>query len=501
MRQELDIYIRARYPLLYVVTAEEERALAEIQKLADESKTRKQVIAWSCTEGFVNQANGRKDQTKRDPLVALNSIMEDSTPTLVILRDFHPFFENHEIVRKLRDLAQALQKGHRTVILLSPVLRIPPELEKEITVIDFSLPNEAELNELYERAVQTLEADGKARIQLDRRERERLAKAALGLTLSEAEKALAKAIIMAGGRLDGRAVEAVIAEKKQIIRKSGLLEFYDTSETLTDVGGLDVLKEWLRKRVRAFSAEARAFGLPEPRGILLVGVQGSGKSLMAKAVANAWRLPLLRLDVGRLFASLVGSSEENLRTAIRVAESIAPCLLWVDEIEKGFSGVGSSNVSDAGTAARVFGSFVTWLQEKKAPVFVVATANLVDQLPPELVRKGRFDEIFFVDLPMASEREDIFRIHLRKRNRDPQQFDVSTLAMSSEGLSGAEIEQAVVAGLYEAFDEGRPLATDDMISVLAETIPLSQMMEETVNALRAWAKHRARPASSQTRLF
>ena len=294
-------------------------------------------------------------------------------------------------------------------------------------------------------------------VNLDKRQRARLVQACLGLTETEAGNAIAKAVVQANGALDGRAVEAVTAEKQQIIRKSGLLEFYDNSERMDNVGGLDVLKEWLRKRVRAFGDEARAFGLPEPKGILLVGVQGCGKSLVARSVANAWRLPLLRLDVGRLFASLVGSSEENLRQAIRVAESISPVVLWVDEIEKGFSGVGSSNVSDAGTAARVFGSFITWLQEKQKPVFVIATANDVSQLPPELVRKGRFDEIFFVDLPSAQERVDIWRIHLLKRNRDPGQFDLGVLAMASEGLSGAEIEQAVIAGLYEAFDRGRPL--------------------------------------------
>jgi SpoVK/Ycf46/Vps4 family AAA+-type ATPase len=273
------------------------------------------------------------------------------------------------------------------------------------------------------------------------------------------------------------------------------LEFYSSDERLTNVGGLEILKEWLRKRVRAFSDEARAFGLPEPKGILLVGVQGCGKSLVAKSVSNSWRLPLLRLDVGRLFSSLVGSSEENLRNAIKVAESIAPVVLWVDEIEKGFSGVGSSNMSDAGTAARVFGSFITWLQEKKAPVFVIATANLVNQLPPELVRKGRFDEIYFVDLPSASERAEIWRIHLVKRNRDPAQFDLHSLAMASDGLSGAEIEQAVIAGLYEAFDRNRPLGMADLLDVLQDTVPLSQMMEEEIAALRAWARQRARPAS------
>ena len=332
-------------------------------------------------------------------------------------------------------------------------------------------------------------------IELEDAGRDRLIQAALGLTWSEAENVFAK-IIVTDGRLTADDVHAVFAEKQQIIRKSGLLEFYDNSERMENVGGLDVLKEWLRKRVRAFGDEARAFGLPEPKGILLVGVQGCGKSLVARSVANAWRLPLLRLDVGRLFASLVGSSEENLRQAIRVAESISPVVLWVDEIEKGFSGVGSSNVSDAGTAARVFGSFITWLQEKQKPVFVIATANDVSQLPPELVRKGRFDEIFFVDLPSAQERVDIWRIHLIKRNRDPGQFDLGVLAMASEGLSGSEIEQAVIAGLYEAFDRGRPLEMSDLLDVLQETVPLSRMMDDQIEGLRAWARQRARAASS-----
>jgi SpoVK/Ycf46/Vps4 family AAA+-type ATPase len=337
---------------------------------------------------------------------------------------------------------------------------------------------------------------GNTKVTLDRRQRTRLVKACLGLTEVEAANAIGKAIILANGRLDGDAIDAVTAEKQQIIRKSGLLEFYASAEQLSTVGGLATLKEWLRKRERAFDEKARAFGLPEPKGILLVGVQGCGKSLVAKAVANAWRLPLLRLDVGRLFASLVGSSEENLRNAIKVAESIAPVVLWVDEIEKGFSGVGSSNMSDAGTAARVFGSFITWLQEKQAPVFVIATANSVEHLPPELVRKGRFDEIFFVDLPDLQERIDIWSIHLQKRSRGAEQFDLSTLAMASDGLSGAEIEQAIIAGLYEAFDQNRPLNMEDLLTVLQETVPLSRMMEEEIAALRLWAKQRARRASA-----
>lgn len=494
MKHELDIYIRARYPLIWIVTPEENRAMAEIRSLAEEQ--RKRLLAWSITTGLINPATpNRTDTAKRDPLALLSAIDEDKEPCIWVLRDFHPFLKDHTIVRRLREAAFSLGSSAKTIILMGPILNIPAELEKEVTVIDFELPNEEQMAAMLSRITDSISEHGKIETKLDRRMRTRLVKACLGLTETEASNAIAKAIVQASGRLDQDSIDTVTDEKQQIIRKSGLLEFYDSNERLTNVGGLGTLKEWLRKRVRAFSEEARAFGLPEPKGILLVGVQGCGKSLVAKSVANSWRLPLLRLDVGRLFASLVGSSEENLRNAIKVAESIAPVVLWVDEIEKGFSGVGSSNVSDAGTAARVFGSFITWLQEKKTPVFVIATANSVSQLPPELVRKGRFDEIFFVDLPTLEERTDIWRIHLEKRNRAPEDFDLASLSMASDGLSGAEIEQALIAGLYEAFDQDRPLEMTDLLEVLQETVPLSRMMAEEIEGLRTWAMQRARPAT------
>jgi SpoVK/Ycf46/Vps4 family AAA+-type ATPase len=262
------------------------------------------------------------------------------------------------------------------------------------------------------------------------------------------------------------------------------------------VGGMTDLKAWLNKRRLAFTEQARAFGLPEPRGLLLLGVQGGGKSLLAKAVATMWKLPLLRLDIGRVFSELVGSSEENMRNALRLAETVSPAILWIDEIEKGISGIASSGRSDAGTAARVFGSFLVWMQEKTAPVFVIATSNDISLLPPELLRKGRFDEIFFIDLPDFEERQDIFAIHLLKRHRNPEQFDLVRLARETEGFSGAEIEQAVIAGLYDAFEGGRDLEEPDLIRNVAQSIPLSQTMREQVTALRNWARTHARPASS-----
>jgi SpoVK/Ycf46/Vps4 family AAA+-type ATPase len=309
--------------------------------------------------------------------------------------------------------------------------------------------------------------------------------------LTEAENVFARSLVEKR-TLD---VETILSEKEQVIRKSGVLEYYPASEKFSDVGGLNALKDWLSTRQAAFTEKARDFGLPEPRGILILGVQGCGKSLTCKAIGSLWRLPLLRLDIGRIFSGIVGSSEENVRRAIRVAESVAPVVLWMDEMEKGFAGVKSSPFSDAGTTSRVFGTFVTWLQEKTAPVFVVATANDISQLPPELMRKGRFDEIFFVDLPSEEERKDIFAIHLSKRKRDPKSFDLDLLAKNTPGFSGAEIEQSVVSALFDAFHAGRELNTDDIVKAVKQSVPLSVTMEEEISSLREWARTRARAAS------
>jgi ATP-dependent 26S proteasome regulatory subunit len=413
-----------------------------------------------------------------------------------VLKDFHQYLESPEIIRQVRDLGTALRRTKKTLILLSPILKLPPELEKLVTIVDLPLPTYEDITRLLTDKIGGAAKSGNFRIELSPQDRDALVRAALGLTLLEAENAFAQAIVQ-DSVLDGRDIEAIIEEKKQIIRKTEVLEYCDVSEQFSNVGGMDVLKDWLHKRVRAFSTEARQYGLPQPRGMLLMGVQGCGKSLVAKTIASSWRLPLLRLDMSRIFQSYIGSSELNMRKAMAVAESIAPVILWIDEIEKAFSGVAGSGASDSGTTARVVGSFLTWMQEKTAPVFVVATANDVRGLPPELLRKGRLDEVFFIDLPRSSERTEIFEIHLKKRRRDPRKFDVPALVSGSRGFSGAEIEQAIASAMHDSFFANREVETADILTSLKETVPLSTTMREQIKMQREWSRDRARPVTSR----
>ena len=469
--------------------------IAEIEKIAVEDDQRKKVYLWTETVGLENIALNNPNQSLADPLQVLTHIIESKEKSIFILLDFHPFLSNHQVTRRVRDVARSLKHSNKTVIFLSPKMVLPDELSKEIVVFDFDFPSLEELGTALDSFVEQAKRDHRIKsVRLKRDQRERLLKASQGLTIDEMRSALSKSVV-AHQKIGEATIPIMLAEKKQIIRKSGALEYFSPEETFDEIGGVSALKRWLAKRDQAFTEDARKFGLPVPKGLLLVGVQGCGKSLTAKAVASQWELPLLRFDLGKVFSGLVGSSEENVRKAIKLAESIAPCILWIDEIEKGLSGSASSNFSDAGTAARVFGTFVTWLQEKEKSVFVIATANNITLLPPELLRKGRFDEIFFVDLPGPNERQEIFRIHLKKRNRAPQQFDLELLKNSSEGFSGAEIEQVVISALYDAFEHGRPLTTADIVKSLQETVPLSQTMAERISALRTWAETRARSAS------
>ncbi|HEX8342810.1 MAG TPA: AAA family ATPase [Tepidisphaeraceae bacterium] len=498
---ELEVLIRARYPIIYVLSCEEERVERRLAQIA--ATRNKKLYVWTCTQGIVRY--GAEPQRTRsatgsttDPLSALDSVLQHVDPAIYLFKDFHPFTEenraNLAIIRRLKDVAHELRDTYKTIVIVAPVMRIAPELDKDVTLLEFKPPDAADFDRLLDRIIEDVKDNPNVRVRLTKEGRARLVQAARGLTLKEAENVFAKTLVL-DGTLDADDVSVVFSEKQQIIRKSGLLEYFSSQEEFAHVAGLENLKAWLVKRSAAFSEEAAAFGLPSPRGVLLLGVQGCGKSLCAKAVSSLWKLPLLRFDVGRMFGSLVGSSEENVRRAIQTAESVAPAILWVDEIDKAFAGSVGSGGSDGGTASRVFGTFLTWLSDKTAPVFVIATANDISQLPPELLRKGRLDEIFFVDLPNETERRVIFEIHLEKRRRVPPLFDLDLLAQRSEGFSGAEIEEAIISGLFDAFGAGGELDTQTLLTSLDETVPLSRTMSEELNRLRTWAQGRARPAS------
>ena len=496
----IEVLVRARYALLYVVSWEEERVLREVERVA--RSLDKKVYDWSIVQGLARYrsssdggAEGKRGT--KDPIVALREVLAVQEGAIFVFRDFHNFISDSSVKRTLRDLARILRSSLSTVVLLSPILRIPEELEKDLTIVDFPLPDRESLGTLLEQVGHDVEGNPALRVDLRPPSREAILDAAVGLTLTEAENVFAKTLVMTA-RLSGAEAPIIYGEKKQIIRKSGLLEYIDVADTLRSVGGLDALKAWIARRRVALDPKARGFGLEPPRGVLLVGVQGCGKSLAAKATAAELNFPLLRMDVGRLFSKLVGETEWNMRRALQTAEAVAPVVLWIDEIEKGLSGVKSSGVSDAGTTSRVFGTIITWLQEKKSPVFVVATANEIEDLPPEILRKGRFDEIFFVDLPAADERAEIFAIHLRKRGRDPAAFDLRHMADESEGFSGAEIEQAVVEALFSVCGVKPDIETADVVGVVRRQVPLSRTMRKSITARRMWAIGRTVNASTSS---
>jgi SpoVK/Ycf46/Vps4 family AAA+-type ATPase len=487
--KEISLYIKSRYPIIYMVTSEENRAEGLIKKASE--ATKKQCFFWSVTDGFYNTDKFGKNTT---PIEALNTILKYTEPGLFILKDFHPFLEEPVIIRRLRDIISNLKKSYKTVFIISPVLILPPGLEKGMTPVDIPLPSPDELKQTLLQIITPLKAANKITTQLDENLIEKVINASRGLTQSEVENLYAKMVVN-NRSFNENDLPFVVAEKKKLIRKSGLLEYYDFSENIDTVGGLEKLKTWLNQRGMAFSQKARDFGLPEPKGLLLLGVQGCGKSLAAKATATLWNLPLLKLDVGKIFESYLGSSEKNIREAIKTAEALSPNILWLDEIDKAFSGVGSRSSGDFGVSARVFGTFLTWMQEKTVPVFVMATANNIENLPPELLRKGRFDEIFFIDLPSQAERKKIFEIHLKKRKRHPNLFDMDLFSNKTEGFTGSEIEQLIISGLYRAFAQNRDLKDDDIFFEIEETVPLSVTYQEQIDDLRQWAETRARSAS------
>ncbi|HEX8915146.1 MAG TPA: AAA family ATPase, partial [Humisphaera sp.] len=461
---------------------------AELIKSACE-KGRRPALQWDAAEGFSHLSGdtGRPPVAK-DAAAALDQVEQTTGEAVFLLKDFHEHWAVAGTKRKLRSLAQKLKAGRKSIVVTAPTGKLPDELKDEAVVVELPPPTAAELEAVL---VSLMKVAG-VKVNLTRLGREKLVQAALGLTVAQARRTFAKAIV-SDGVLDDRDIDLVMNEKQQLVRQSQALEFVTGTIAMDDVGGLEPLKDWLKLRERAFTREARDYGLPAPKGIALVGIPGTGKSLVAKTIGALWKMPLLRLDVGALFGSFVGESEERARRALKIAETAAPCVLWIDEMEKAFAG--GSN--DGGTSQRVFGTILTWMQEKTAPVFVVATANDVSQLPPELLRRGRFDELFFLDLPSLAERAEIVTVHLSKRNRLPRDYDVARLAEAAAGYTGAEIEQAVLDAMYAAFGEDREFRTDDVAAAIARQVPLAVSSRERIEALRRWLKEgRAQPASA-----
>ena len=511
--RNLSDLLRARFAYVYITTWEEERAAETIRYLAhDETliRTERKVYDWSQCAGFINEDGSAVHGTKK-PQDAIRFIRKCEEDAIFILRDFHVYFgvdhrpADFELIRSLRDALPDIKYSDfmKNVIFISPRLVIPADMEKELSVFDFPLPGEEEIAQ----SLNDMIGDNTSLpVQLDAAGKQSLVRAALGLTVQEAENAFARAII-SRGCLDKESRKVIFEEKNQVIKKTGILEFIRSDLDINDIGGLENLKKWLMKRNNSWSDEAKKYHIPSPKGVLITGVPGCGKSLTAKAMSAMWGLPLLKMDFGKIFSGIVGSSEENMRRALSTAEAVAPSILWVDEIEKGLGSV-SGQSGDSGTSQRVFGTFLTWMQEKEAPVFVVATANNISGLPPELLRKGRFDEIFFVDLPTRSERREIFRVHLNKRISDSEVGSRITvddalldgLAELTEGFVGAEIEQAVVTALYEAFFAKRPLLREDLEYAIRSTVPLSVTQAEQIFSLRQWANVRAVAATPREEL-
>ncbi|WP_404941799.1 AAA family ATPase [Pseudomonas danubii] len=515
--QKITDYLKARYAILVIESFEEERVIAELSEIAKSLNHR--IFLWNSTLGI--QTNGAVVGDKTfDLKLALDfceeKAREENSKNIFVFCDAHNYLTtscNAIYRRRLKDLAINIRShGYRSnCIIVAPNFEIANDLQKEVTLIDFPLPSRDEVKTQIENFSNAWKDNNNVKINLPLDSKEKLIDAALGLTSLEIDNSLSRSLV-SNLKLDEHTFKDLLAEKKQIIRKTGILEYIDSQLNLDDVGGLATLKKWLHLRSQCFGQAAKEFGVGTPKGLLLTGVPGCGKSLTAKCVASSWNMPLLRLDMGKIFQGIVGSSESNIRSALQTAEAISPCILWIDEIEKGLSG-SSSGASDGGTATRVFGTLLTWMQEKTAPVFVFATANNLSSLPPELLRKGRFDEIFFVDFPSAVERRKILEIHLRKLKRDPGKFDLDRLVdLGGEAnfgkdivLSGAELEAWVGDALIEAFsrrmtgsDDPDDLAMSDFEATISRMVPMSKVRKDEFAILREWANQNAISASAMT---
>ena len=497
--------LNAYYPVLYLTSFEYDRTKQKIEGIINSLRSEKKEVRlfnWNCVEGL-NQImiDGQQQylgEEYDDAEMVLKYIYDDkeTSKDIFILEDFSNYIEEEKIKFYVRSIAERAKHTNTHAIILSAIYKLPVELEKYITVLNIPLPDRLDM----ERTLGEVERQCKINLSIEMRNR--MVDAALGMTSMEADLAFCLAAVK--DDLGENAPYTVSSEKEQIIKKSGILDYFPKNEDLKDVGGMEVLKDWLFKRQKAYEKKARDFGLQEPKGLLLLGVPGCGKSLTAKSIASFWNMPLLRLDIGKVFQGLVGSSEDNIRKAIATSEAVAPCVLWIDEIEKGLSGVRSSGATDGGVTSRIFSTILTWMQEKTSPVFVVATANNINLLPPELLRKGRFDEIFFVDLPTAKERENIFSIHLKKKGQDPTKYPMETLGKKTEGFNGAEIEECIKEAMFVAYvdnPETPKLMASHIMDAIKQTVPLSTTMKEQITALRSWAVTRAKNASNELPIY
>lgn len=485
MKERLMNYFKAGFPGVAVQTTEEARIMGDI--LAAAKATKRGVCVWSCSEGLKGVSPQPKnfDGTEGDPLAAFKQRPKNS---IIVYRDLNtwPFDRDPMLARGLRDLLTWAPTEGSTIVIIGPEFKSHSTFEKLVTVMDYSLPSPDELGKIAESIA---ESAGK-KIKPD----EPTIRALGGLSTVEAENALALSMIESKKFCP----EVIYREKIQAVKKTGLLELIEADPRgLEAIGGLDELKTWITKRKRAYTPEAEKFGLPAPKGVLLVGVPGSGKSLASKAIGTALQVPTVRLDIGSLFNSLVGESESRTREALKLAEAMSPCVLWIDEIDKGLAGSNGSGSSDSGVTRRVFGTVISWMQERRRPVFLIATANQVQALPPELLRKGRFDEIFAIDLPNAEERKAIFTIHIEKRNRKVKNFDLDKLSDQTEQFTGSEIETLLDDAMFNAFDQDRDFTTDDILAAADATTPLARTAKEQIDGIRKWAQERARFASTQ----
>lgn len=500
--ERLKVLIDSSTPVVVIETVEESRAIELVRAAC--SQLDMPVFEWSIADGLSRSggnAAGAGASTPpgilntREPAQVLAHLETMTIDAAFVLKDFHRHVDDPVVIRRLRDVAQLFSAARRTVVITAPGIQFPAELEGLAEYVEIPLPDTKRLRQLVDQTFIRLAKKHSLKQKLDPAGVGAVAENLRGLTEDEAERAVSQAIISRYGLVPEVAVD-VLEAKKNLLRRSGMVEFLEASENMDGIGGLENLKHWLQQRRGAWDDAARSFGLEPPRGVIILGVQGCGKSMCARAIAGQWRLPLLKFDTSALFDKYVGETEKRVKKLFQVTEELAPAVLWIDELEKVFAGSGPDSASaDAGVSSRLLASFLSWTQDRKAPVFVAATCNNVNSLPPELIRKGRFDELFFVDLPSQQERQAILAIQLKCHKQDPAKFDLSKLASAARDFSGAEIDAAVQTAMYAAYSAKHPLSTEAILDALGSTVPLSTTRGEQIQALRSWASDRAVPAS------